>query len=409
MAPNGGGNNEPSGNRRIFDNFFNIGRGSEHSVSYRDVRQDDSAEQSGRRRRRSSHSPTSPTSPSARIRIDPTDPEPDTEPDTQPPTQPDTEPDTQPPTQPVQVTEHDSHEAPHEAPLTSGQIRSIMREVMEEFMPRITSIEQRITDQQFQNDLVRDEINTLEEANNELGESHAALQDEVAGIQRAAREQQLGTDNRFANVNEVILELTRRIDLLEEQINENQITPTAPPTPTTLSEHEIRAVRTNIQQAEDNYFLSTILINGYDPPRDPIRFRNDRNLARQILMLVGCEDIVADCDRIHFFNQHRSLRITYDSPRKMHTAYQSMVSSCIQIRRNGSTPGLRFSKMIPYRCKEKKAAFTSYGMQLKREGVIRAFKLVMRDGNLRLQVTRMNGQRETVTPPNEDEPMDQDQ
>ena len=329
MAPNGGGNNEPSGNRRIFDNFFNIGRGSEHSVSYRDVRQDDSTEQSGRRRRRSSHSPTSPTSPSARIRIDPTDPEPDTEPDTQPPTQP------------VQVTEHDSHEAPHEAPLTSGQIRSIMREGMEEFMPRITSIEQRITDQQFQNDLVRDEINTLEEANNELGESHAALQDEVAGIQRAAREQQLGTDNRFANVNEVILELTRRIDLLEEQINENQTTPTTPPTPTTLSEHEIRAVRTNIQQAEDNYFLSTILIN-----------------ARQILMLVGCEDIVADCDRTHFFNQHRSLRITYDSPRKMHTTYQSMVSSCIQIRRNGSTPGLRFSKMIPYRCKEQKAAFT---------------------------------------------------
>ena len=88
MAPNGGGNNEPSGNRRIFDNFFNIGRGSEHSVSYSDVRHDDSTEQSARRRRRSSHSPTSPTSPSARIRIDPTDPEPDTEPDTQPPTQP---------------------------------------------------------------------------------------------------------------------------------------------------------------------------------------------------------------------------------------------------------------------------------------------------------------------------------
>ena len=56
-----------------------------------------------------------------------------------------------------------------------------------------------------------------------------------------------------------------------------------------------------------------------------------------------------------------------------------------------------------------KAAFTSYGMHLKRQGVIRAFELVMRYGNLKLQVTRMNGQRETVTPPNEDEPMDQEQ
>ena len=58
-------------------------------------------------------------------------------------------------------------------------------------MPRITSIEQRIADQQFQTD----EINTLEEANNEqgqrlheLGESHAGLQVKVAEIQRAARE-----------------------------------------------------------------------------------------------------------------------------------------------------------------------------------------------------------------------------
>ena len=195
--------------------------------------------------------------------------------------------------------------------------------------------------------------------------------------------------------------------MLEEQLND-QITPAAPPAPTTLSDYEIRAVRTNIQQAEDNYFLSTILINGYDPPRDPRRFRNDRNLARQILMLVGCEDIVADADRVQFFNHHRTLRITYESPRKMNTAYQNMVSSCIQIRRNGSTPGLRFSKMIPYRCKEQKAAFTSYGMQLKREGAIRAFELAMRDGNLKLYVTRRNGQREMVTPPN-DEPMDQDQ
>ena len=203
MAPNGGGNNEPSGNssRRIFDNFFNIGRGSEHSVSYNDVRHDDSTEQSGRRRRRSSHSPTSPTSPSARIRIDPT------ESDTQPPTQP-VQSGSSTEAEPNQVTEHDSHEAPHEAPLTSGQIRSIMREVMEEFMPRITSIEQRIADQQFQTDLVRNEINAIEEASNEqgqrlheLGESHAGLQVEVAEFQSAVREQQLGTDNRFSNVN----------------------------------------------------------------------------------------------------------------------------------------------------------------------------------------------------------------
>jgi len=140
-----------------------------------------------------------------------------------------------------------------------------MREVIAEFIPRIDSLEQRITDNQFQNDLIREEVNTLEEVHNELGESHAALHDEVAGIQRAAREQQSSTDNRFANVNEVIIELTRRIDMLEEQLNDQNTpgapvappAPAVPPAPTTLSEHEIRAVRTNIQQAEDHYFLST--------------------------------------------------------------------------------------------------------------------------------------------------------
>ena len=396
MPPNGGSSNESNGNRRVFDNFFGIGSG--RSVSFRDVNQDNDSDQSGRRRRRSSHSPTSPTSPSARLRIDPSELEPelDNVPDTQPP-------DAQPPTE--QEQEQD------ETPLTTGRIRSIMREVIAEFIPRIDSLEQRVIDLQFQNDLTREEVNTLEEVHNELGESHSALQNEMAGIQREAREQQSSTDMRFANVNEVIIELTRRIDMLEEQLNDQNTSgaPVAPPAPTTLSEHEVRAVRSNLQQSEDHYFLSTILINGYDPPNDPRRFRNDRNLSRQILMLIGCEDVVADADRVQFFNQYRSLRITYESPRKMNNAYQSMVTSCIQIRRNGSTPGLKFTKMIPYRCKEMKAAFTSYGMHLKRQGVIRAFELVMRDGNLRLQVTRMNGQRETVTPPNEDEQMDQEQ
>ena len=394
MPPNGGSSNESNGNRRVFDNFFGIGSG--RSVSFRDVNQDNDSDQSGRRRRRSSHSPTSPTSPSARLRIDPSELEPelDNVPDTQPP-------DAQPPTEQEQ----------DETPLTTGRIRSIMREVIAEFIPRIDSLEQRVIDLQFQNDLTREEVNTLEEVHNELGESHSALQNEMAGIQREAREQQSSTDMRFANVNEVIIELTRRIDMLEEQLNDQNTSgaPVAPPAPTTLSEHEVRAVRSNLQQSEDHYFLSTILINGYDPPNDPRRFRNDRNLSRQILMLIGCEDVVADADRVQFFNQHRSLRITYESPRKMNNAYQSMVTSCIQIRRNGSTPGLKFTKMIPYRCKEMKAAFTSYGMHLKRQGVIRAFELVMRDGNLRLQVTRMNGRRETVTPPNEDEQMDQEQ
>ena len=161
MPPNGGSSNESNGNRRVFDNFFGIGSG--RSVSFRDVNQDNDSDQSGRRRRRSSHSPTSPTSPSARLRIDPSELEPelDNVPDTQPP-------DAQPPTE--QEQEQD------ETPLTTGRIRSIMREVIAEFIPRIDSLEQRVIDLQFQNDLTREEVNTLEEVHNELGKSHSALQ-----------------------------------------------------------------------------------------------------------------------------------------------------------------------------------------------------------------------------------------
>ena len=46
----------------------------------------------------------------------------------------------------------------------------MMIEVMEGFTPRITDVEQRITDLQFQTDLVREEVNAIEETNNEQGQ-----------------------------------------------------------------------------------------------------------------------------------------------------------------------------------------------------------------------------------------------
>jgi hypothetical protein len=230
---------------------------------------------------------------------------------------------------------------------------------------RADNIEQDIERHQFEIESLNDDIETHS--------GHINRIDEAIGNLTHARVQPINTPD--------IQALMARIAALEESVQRSQ-----------LSEEMVNRFKKQAQREDDKYFMSTLSIKGFRPD---VVGHNVRQSARNVLRIVGAEDVISYTNKISFKSGNTRMRITFDHPNDLNAAIHTIAKSIKQIKDNGQNPGITFSTLTPPRFGRERDILHEMAEKMKREGQISRYHFVMIKNQLCMKLTKP-GQRDSI-------------
>jgi predicted nucleic-acid-binding Zn-ribbon protein len=259
---------------------------------------------------------------------------------------------------------------------TSQQQHEENKEAIAVVSARADNIEQDIERHQFEIETLHDDIETHS--------GHINRIDEAIGNLTHARVQPINTPD--------IQALIARIAVLEESVQRNQFT-----------DEMIDRFKKQAQRDDDRYFMSTLSIKGFRPD---VVGHNMRQSARDVLRIIGSEDLIGSVNKISFKSGNTRMRITFDHPNDLNTAIHKLAKSIKQIKDNGQTPGITFSTLTPPRFGRERDILHGMAEGMKRDGQISRYHYVMIRNQLCMKVSKP-GQRDSIlSVPVEAEDMD---
>ena len=147
-----------------------------------------------------------------------------------------------------------------------------------------------------------DDINSrlailTDEVENHNREIFMELAEHTANIDSLDTNLQLINRNSRIEDSQIVQNLLRRISVLEN--NQAQ---------QTLSEESLKRIDKKMQAEEDSYFMRTLSLTGYNTNMVKT---NRRGSAREILKIIGSDDIMSSITEVSFSQDKASMRITF--------------------------------------------------------------------------------------------------
>ena len=241
----------------------------------------------------------------------------------------------------------------------------------------------------------RVEIETVNRGKNELAAEVSEITGNVNRIDTGVQQNR----NAISSHNEIIQALQDRVSALESRLNQNNTT-TSPSQHDSLTPEELNRVRANMRKEQDNYFMSTLCIKNYRPPRD-FNINRQRHSARLILQALGAEEILGDVSNVHFSRDGRSLRLTF---RSQFTCIESMryMNTLVSMLKRHNTPiPFKYNQMTPPRFSSQRDNLYRIANEEKRRGNLDRFIFLISNGQLVVKASK-KGHRDWIIYDNTD-------
>ena len=232
----------------------------------------------------------------------------------------------------------------------------------------------------------RVEIEAISRSKNELASEVANINGNVNRIDSGVQE----TRNAISTQNEILKTLQDRVALLESQLaTATSLTPAniIPPAQDALTVEEVARVRNRMRQEDDRYYMTTISIKNFWLPS---RFNKSRQRysASIILKALGAEEILGQVNNVHFSNDNKTLRLTFNSQRECLEGMAIMSSCAAQLRRHNTTMPFSFHQMTPPRFNSQRENLYRIANGMKRNGEIDRFIFLIVNGQLVIKASK---------------------
>lgn len=293
--------------------------------------------------------------------------------------------------------------APPPAQSTPDLLHSLKDMVQEQFRTAYENIEQKLLGS------IRDHVRTSEQQYEENKEGIAIVSARVDNVEQDIERHQFEIENISEDLethsghinridealgvithasNQPIQDLLARIAALEaSQVQSSQVT--------SEERETIDRIKKRMQKEDDRYYMSTLVIKGFNPEVVTQNNYGARSTARAVLRIIGSEDVIGFTSKISFKNDNTKMRLTYDHPNDYQAAIHHLSRSIKQIKDAGHNPGILFSTLSPPRFQRERDILQKIAEDMKRDGQIDRFCFVLAKNKLCLKVSK-RGQRDSL-------------
>ena len=224
-----------------------------------------------------------------------------------------------------------------------------------------------------------------DEVENDNREIFGELAEHTANIDRLDTNIQMLNRNARIEDNPIIQNLLQRITELES--NQAQ---------QSLSNDALKRIDRKIQAEEDSYFMRTLSLTGFNTNMVKT---NRRYSAREILKIIGSDDIMSSITEVSFSQDKRSMRITFENMTEYNAIIHYLAQNINQIKNSGHDPIISFKMLVPPIFHKERAELNKNAMDMKRHGIIDRFVFVIIKDELCLRVSKKGKRDEVVRLP----------
>ena len=208
------------------------------------------------------------------------------------------------------------------------------------------------------------------------------------------------------NILEKIQNLENKIrsqDELIQTLQNSQIEPDPTPGPSgppaSIPGPEMDKVNKMLNEADNLYFLNTIVLRDFPPPRAGSNFHK----ALAILGSMNCEHLMNAIIKLSL--QSNSLRLTFSSKLQLDRAIEELIFQKSRLPHDHQSKRTMWTRIFPPQYRELVRVAKRQGMQLKSNNSIRSFEVILVNKEVKIKTKKNDGSRETIDllEPSEDE------
>ena len=233
-----------------------------------------------------------------------------------------------------------------------------------------------------------DDINSrlvilTDEVENDNREIFGELAEHTATIDRLDTNLQMIRNSRNPRIedNQVVQNLLQRIEVLENRQAQQM-----------LSEESLKRIERKMKAEEDSYYMRTLSLTGYNTNMVKA---SRRSSARDILKIIGSEDIMNAITDVSFSQDKSSMRITFPTIAEYNAIIHYLAQNINQIKNSGHDPIISFKMIVPPRFHKVRKDLNMLAREKKREGQIDRWVFVIIKDELCLKVSK-KGKRDEI-------------
>ena len=170
------------------------------------------------------------------------------------------------------------------------------------------------------------------------------------------------------------------------------------------SQRLLHQYETDRERERDHYYLKSISLRGFSPPKD----EHHRKMARTVLASIGCEDVLSSVEFISFSRDKTDLRLTFFNISDQIYACQWLGDGISRIKRNGHNINITFRTLTPPRFAQDRKKLNEIGMQLKNDGQCKRFYFIIKNNKLLMKIHMPGMPDRIIEAPKQQQDMDTD-